>query len=134
MYLLDTNIVSELVKKSPNNNLKLKLEKVPSASLYTSSICVMELRYGALRREDGGVLWSKIQENIISKLQILSIGYKEALKAGEVLYRLLSIGKPIGVEDVLIGSTALSNDLIVVSANTKHFSRIPDLTVENWLS
>jgi tRNA(fMet)-specific endonuclease VapC len=94
----------------------------------------MELRYGALRREDGGVLWSKIQENIISKLQILSIGYKEALKAGEVLYRLLSIGKPIGVEDVLIGSTALSNDLIVVSANTKHFSRIPDLTVENWLS
>jgi predicted nucleic acid-binding protein len=98
----------------------------------------MELRYGALRREDGGVLWSKIQENIISKLQILSIGYKEALKAGEVLYRLLSIGKPIGVEDILIGSTALSNDLIVVSANTsantKHFSRIPDLTVENWLS
>ena len=56
MYLLDTNIVSELVKKSPNDNLKLKLEKVPSASLYTSSICVMELRYGALRREDGGVL------------------------------------------------------------------------------
>ena len=77
---------------------------------------------------------TEIQENIISKLQILRIGYKEALKAGEVLCRLLSIGKPIGVEDILIGSTALSNDLIVVSANTKHFSRIPDLTVENWLS
>ena len=134
MYLLDTNIIGELLKKIPNDTLKLKFEKVPSASLYTSSICVMELRYGALRREDGGVLWTRIQENIISKLQILSIRYKEALKAAEVLYRLLSIGKPIGVEDILIGSTALSNDLIVVSANTKHFSRIPDLTVENWLS
>ena len=49
MYLLDTNILSELVKKNPNRNLINRLEPVPSAFLYTASICVMELRYGALR-------------------------------------------------------------------------------------
>jgi predicted nucleic acid-binding protein len=134
MYLLDTNILSELVKKTPNKNLRGKLKKVPSASLYTASICIMELRYGALRRENSGALWSKIQESIVSKLQVLAFGYKDALKAGEVLSTLHSIGKPIGIEDVLIGSIALSNDLIVVTANTKHFSRIPDLSVENWLT
>ena len=133
MYLLDTNIVSELVKKIPNKNLRDKLEKVPSASLYTASICIMELRYGALRREDGDALWSRIQESIISKLRVLAFGYKEALKAGEVLFALRSIGQPIGIEDILIGSIALSNDLVVVTANTKHFSRIPALSVENWL-
>jgi tRNA(fMet)-specific endonuclease VapC len=134
MYLLDTNVVSELVKKNPNKNLRAKLETVSSASLYTASICVMELRYGALRRKDGGVLWSKIQEHILSRLLILGLGYKEAVKAGEILATLHSVGQPIGIEDVMIGSIAFSNDLIVVSANTKHFSRIPDLQVENWLS
>ena len=133
MYLLDTNILSELIKKIPNKNLREKLEKVPSASLHTASICIMELRYGALRREDGGALWSRMQESIISKLQVLTFGYKEALKAGEVLFTLHSIGHPIGIEDVLIGSIALSNGLVVVTGNTKHFSRIPDLPVENWL-
>ena len=133
MYLLDTNILSELVRRTPNRNLRDRLKTVPSASLYTASICVMELRYGALRSEESGALWSRIEENIISKLRILAFGYKEALKAGEVLRTLHSVGKPIGVEDVLIGSIALSNGLIVVTANTKHFSRIPDLKVENWL-
>ena len=71
MYLLDTNILSELVKKNPNKKLIDRLETVPSASLYTASICVMELRYGTLRMENGADLWAKIQNKIISKLQIL---------------------------------------------------------------
>lgn len=133
MYLLDTNVLSELVKKRPNPRLRQKLRGVPSVSLYTASICVMELRYGALRTEQSGVLWSRIHDSIISKLQILPFGYEEALKAGEVLSRLHSEGQPIGLEDVLIGSIALSNNLTMVSANTKHFSRIPGLQVENWL-
>ena len=133
MYLLDTNILSELVKRKPNKNLMRKLGAVPAASLYTASVCVMELRYGALRRGDGGLLWTRIEEHIISRLSILAFGFKEAVLAGEILSSLHGKGTPIGVEDLLIGSIALSNGLIVVSANTKHFSRIADLAVENWL-
>mgnify|MGYP001578095512 CR=1 FL=1 len=133
MYLLDTNILSELVKKNPNNNLMIRLESIPSASLYTASICVMELRYGVLRRGNPSDLWSKIEKSILSKVQILNFYYKDALKAAEVLSELHSIGQPVGIEDIMIGSIALSNGLVVVSANTKHFSRIPDLKLENWL-
>jgi tRNA(fMet)-specific endonuclease VapC len=133
MYLLDTNILSELVKKNPNKNLMIRLESIPSASLYTASICVMELRYGVLRRGNPSDLWSKIEKSILSKVRILNFYYKDALKAGEVLSELHSIGQPVGIEDVMIGSIALSNGLVVVSANTKHFSRIPDLKLENWL-
>ena len=133
MYLLDTNILSELVKKNPNKNLMIGLESIPSASLYTASICVMELRYGVLRRGNPSDLWSKIEKSILSKVRILNFYYKDALKAAEVLSELHSIGQPVGIEDVMIGSIALSNGLVVVSANTKHFSRIPDLKSENWL-
>jgi tRNA(fMet)-specific endonuclease VapC len=93
----------------------------------------MELRYGALRRGNPADLWSKIEKSILSKVRILNFSYKDALKAAELLSELYSIGQPIGVEDVMIGAIALSNCLVVVSANTKHFSRITDLKSENWL-
>ena len=132
MYLIDTNILSELVKKTPNKNLIGKLKDVPSASLYTASVCVMELRYGALRRGNPEDLWLKIQQRIISKVRILDFSYNEAVKAAQVLYELYSIGQPIGIEDIMIGSIALSHELTVVTANIKHFSRIPNLRIENW--
>ena len=133
MYLLDTNILSELVKKNPNPNLMIRLGSIPSASFYTASICVMELRYGVLRRGNPSDLWSRIEKSILSKIRILNFSYKDALKAAEVLSELYSIGQPIGIEDVMIGSMALSNGLVLVSANIKHFSRIPNLKSENWL-
>jgi len=93
----------------------------------------MELRYGALRRGNPADLWSKIEKSILSKVRILNFSYKDALKAAKLLSELYSIGQPIGFEDVMIGAIALSNCLVVVSANTKHFSRITDLKSENWL-
>ena len=106
---------------------------VPGASLYTASVCVMELRYGALRRGDGGLLWAKIQEYIISRASVLGFSLKEAVMAGDILNALYGKGLAIGVKDLLIGSIALSNGLAVVSANTKHLSRIPNFQLENWL-
>jgi len=110
-----------------------KIEEVPLASLYAATVCIMELRYGALRRGDIGDLWLRIQRHIISRFRILDFSYNEAFKAGEVLYQLYSIGQPIGIEDIMIGSIALSHGLTVVTSNIKHFSRIPNLHVENWL-
>jgi tRNA(fMet)-specific endonuclease VapC len=133
LFLLDTNIISELTKKQPSPRLLERLGVVPATSLCTASVCIMELRFGALRVSNSEALWGKIQKRILSKLTVMNFGYKESLKAAEVLAHLYSIGQPIGVEDVIIASIALSNGLTVVTANTKHFSRIPGLTVENWL-
>jgi tRNA(fMet)-specific endonuclease VapC len=130
---LDTNILSELVKKKPNQKLVDKLSLTPSPALYTASICVMELRYGALRMESGESLWNRIHDSIISRVQILGFSFEEALKAGEILHQLRSSGQPIGIEDIMIAAIAATHDLIVVSANTRHFSRIPGLRLENWL-
>jgi predicted nucleic acid-binding protein len=133
MFLMDTNIISELIKKQPNSYLLERMEDVPDTSLYTASVCAMELRFGALRVPNSEALWTKIQKRILSRIQILSFGYQEAIKAAELLATLYASGRPIGIEDTMIASTAISNGLIVVTANTEHFSRIPGLGSENWL-
>jgi len=132
MYLIDTNVLSELIKKNPDSNFMAKLRTTPADALFSASICVMELRYGALKRGNPSDLWTKIEQQIVAKIRILPFSYKEAIKAGDLIHHLYSIGQPIGIEDIMIASIALSNGLTVVSANTKHFSRIPDLKTENW--
>jgi len=134
MYLLDTNILSELVKKQPNHNLLQHLQSYPSQSLFTSCICVMELRFGSALRENFESFWLNIEKEIISRVNVMPLGPEEALIAGDILADLQKKGQSIGIEDVLIASTALSHKFIVVTANIRHFSKINRLTVENWIA
>ena len=133
MYLLDTNILSELIKKRPNPNLLSQLSSRPVHALYTSMICLMELRYGSALRDDFDRFWAKIVENVVSQIQVIPLGPKEGLIAGDLLARLRKKGQTIGLEDILISATAISHDLVLISGNTRHFSKIEELVMENWL-
>ena len=133
MYLLDTNIVSHLLRKKPPSNLIEKLRGQAPEALFTSCICIMELRHGATRLQDHGILWGRIERDILQLLEILPVGLDEALLAGDILAHLGAKGRPIDVEDVLIGATALLKGLTVVTNNIKHFRQIPNLKVEDWL-
>ena len=129
MYLLDTNMLSEIIKKTPNRNFSEKLKTNPSAAFFTAPIYVMELRYGAMKQGNPSGLWPRIEQHVLSKIRILDFSYREAVKAGELIHQLYSLGQPIGIEDIMIGSIALCNELIVVSGNTRHFQQIPGLQV-----
>jgi len=133
MYLLDTNILSELIKRHPNSHLLSQLGSKPAHSLFTSSICMMELRFGSALRDDFEAFWQKIAKEIISRVNIVPIGEKEALAAGDILADLRKSGQTIGLEDVLIAASAITNQFIVVTANVRHFARVRGLQVENWL-
>ena len=133
MYLLDTNILSELIKKHPNSHVLSQLSSKPAHILFTSSICIMELRFGSALREDCEVFWEKINKEIISRVNIIHVGETEALAAGDILASSRKTGQIIGVEDILIAASALANQCSLVTANTRHFSRIRNLKVENWL-
>ena len=111
----------------------MHLDSKPAQALFTSSICIMELRYGSALREDSEVFWERIDQEIISRVNILHIGIKEALAAGDILASLRKTGQNAGVEDVLIAASALANKCIIITANIRHFSRIGGLEVKNWL-
>jgi tRNA(fMet)-specific endonuclease VapC len=134
MYLLDTNILSELAKKRPNPFLLSRLSSKPYQSLFTSSICVTELRLGCALRGDFESFWEKVSRNIVSRVNVIPFGHQEALIAGDILASLQKSGQSIGIEDAIIGSTALSHKLVMVTANIRHFSKIKGLAIENWLT
>jgi predicted nucleic acid-binding protein len=133
-YLLDTNVLSELMKKRPAPEVVRRVRDLSPRDAFTSAVCVLELRYGAARHPDGTRLWNRIQTEIHPLVSVLPIGYDEAVRAGEVLASLEAQGRPIGLEDVLIGSTALVHGLSVATRNVKHLSRIEGLSVESWWS
>lgn len=131
-YLLDTNVLSEVLKKRPSEEVLARLRAIPADDLYTSSVCAMELRHGAARRPDGAALWLRIRNEALSRVRILPVGEEEAIRAGELLADLERRGLPIGVEDLLIAATALARGLVVSTRNVKHLGRVPGIVVESW--
>jgi predicted nucleic acid-binding protein len=131
-WLLDTNVLSEVIKKRPSERVMTRLRDEPASSLYTSSVCVMEMRYGAARVPDGAKLWARIESEVLSRVKVLPFGDEEGALAGELLADLEKRGAQIGVEDILIGATALARGLSVSTRNVDHLARIDGLTVENW--
>lgn len=70
---------------------------------------------------------------LLSRVTVLDLTENVAVIAGDLLALLKRRGEPIGLPDILIAATALENRLTVVTANTRHFRRIPNLKIENWL-
>ena len=134
MYLLDTDILSNLLKRTPSTVLIAKLASVPPEQQFTSSITLGELVYGAYRLPERTAHFLKrLEETLIPNLPPLPFDGAAARRYGQVRAELERRGMPIGDADLRIGAIALSRGLTVVTGNVRHFQRIPDLLVENWL-
>ncbi len=131
-YLLDTNVLSEVVKKRPSAAVLHHLREAPQNALYSSVVSVMEMRFGAVKSAAGSILWERIRRDVLARVKILPLGEDEASRAGEILADLELRGTSVGIEDVMIGATALVGGLVVVTRNVKHLGRIRGLVVENW--
>jgi predicted nucleic acid-binding protein len=132
MYLLDTNVLSELIKKRPHPRVITQIRRTAPSMLFTSVVTVAELRSGAAARDDFEPFWSKVVVEILSRVKILHLDERAAVIAGDLLALLRRRGRPIGLADVLIGAIALAHGCAVVTGNRQHFARIPGLDVVCW--
>ncbi len=128
-YLLDTNICIYMFKGQ--YGLPQRISTIGFGEFAISEITLAELIFGAYKSsqiERNRAVVDEFARNvaILPIIGALDIYGKE--KA-----RLKSLGQPIGDLDLFIGSTALSNNLIVVTRNIREFQRIQNLTVENWV-
>jgi len=130
-YLLDTNICIYIIKKKPESVIK-RFEKLKSGSVAISTITLSELYYGVSKSSKPDENMIALQE-FISPLEVLDYTSVDALVYGKIRNSLEKKGPPIGAMDLLIASIAKSQDLILVTNNTKEFSRITDLKIENWV-
>ncbi len=134
MYLLDTDILSNLMKRAPSSVLVAKVARVPPEHQFTSSITFGELVYGAHRlRERTAALLERIEDTLLPNLPVLPFDTSAAGRYGEVRAELERRGTLIGDADMRIAAIALAHGLKVVTGNERHFRRVPGLETESWL-
>jgi tRNA(fMet)-specific endonuclease VapC len=128
MYLLDTNIIVFLFKG--NENITKRIKKSGLKNCFISEITIAELKYGAekSKRPD---YHKKLISDFVEEVNILPIFNCLDVYASEKT-RLELIGNRLDDFDLLIGATAVFNDLILVTNNVKHLGRIENVKTEDW--
>lgn len=130
-YLLDTNILSDLIRH-PQGNVANKIQTVGETAICTSIIVAAELRFGAAK--SGSTPLTDRVDIILSALEVLPFDPPADRHYADIRQQLTRRGEIIGPNDLLIAAHARSQNLTVITANTREFSRVPELGVENWLN
>ena len=137
IYLLDTNIISEIRKPLPNALVMQKLAKYQKLSAI-SAIAYDEMLFGVKRMTEGkkkDALMEFYTEFVQSNFEILPFDVHCSWIHSDLLERLEKIGKPAPMIDSMIAATAIANNMILVTRNTGDFEGIKEvsnLMIENW--
>ena len=129
-YLLDTNILSDLIR-NPFGPVAQRIEAVGAKAVCTSIIVAAELRYGSAKK--GSPMLQARVEDILATIPVLPLEVPADADYGRQRAQLEASGQPIGGNDLLIAAHALALGLTLVTHNTREFSRIAGLQVEDWL-
>jgi tRNA(fMet)-specific endonuclease VapC len=132
MYCFDTDTLSAVLKRDPPLALIRRLAQVAPALQFTTTITLGELLYGAARR-GSPKLTRRVREVVALATTVLSFDERAAEVYGPLRAELERAGRRLDEPDLRIASIALSRDLTVVTGTVRHFGRVPNLAVENWL-
>jgi tRNA(fMet)-specific endonuclease VapC len=129
-YLLDTNVLSDLVRH-PQGRVFGRIREVGEAQICTSVIVAAELRYGATKRASPRLAMQL--EAVLGALDVLPFEAPADIAYGHIRTRLEQIGRPIGGNDLLIAAQGMALGHTLVTDNEGQFARIDGLFYENWL-
>ncbi len=133
MYCFDTDVLSAVLRRDPPLKLVRRLARVPPEEQFTTAITLGELLYGAAKRGSPS-LARRVRELITGVLAVVAFDERAAEVYGPLRARLEAEGRRLDEPDLRIASIALSRGLTLVSGNVRHFSRVPELSLENWLA
>ena len=102
MYLLDTDILSNLMKRAPASALVARLARVPPEDQVTSSVTLGELLYGGHRSSRTAALLERIEETLLPELPILPFDAAAARRYGEIRAELDSATMPAASDTIRI--------------------------------
>jgi tRNA(fMet)-specific endonuclease VapC len=129
-YLLDTNMVSDLVR-APQGRVAEQVRAVGEARVCTSIVVAAELRYGAARK--GSARLTEQVEAVLGALDVLPLDEPADATCGSIRAHLERAGQPIGANDLLIAAQAVALGCTLVTDNEREFTRVQGLACENWL-
>ncbi|MDD2235686.1 MAG: type II toxin-antitoxin system VapC family toxin [Kiritimatiellae bacterium] len=133
MFLFDTDTITNLLKPRPSEFLLKRLKSLAANEQHISTITISEIVYGAHKSTRCEYHLKNLSEILLPQVNVVDFDVKAAWVAGQVRACLEKAGRPLSFADIQIAALALSNGLTLITGNLKHFERIPDLKVENWL-
>ena len=130
--MLDTDI-SVSVIRGRSSRLLRRFEVMPPKDLCISIVSYGELYFGAVKSNfmERNL---HVLEEYASRLTVLPWDRDAAQAYGPLRGHLERTGKPIGILDTMIAAHALSLNATIVTNNVRHFGRVPDLKLENWMA
>ncbi len=133
-YLIDTNVLSELRRKSPDHRVVDWFGKRPSSTLYLSVLTLGEIRKGIEgvadeARRQALVDWLAIDLPAFFTGRVLSVDAAVADRWGRLV---ASAGRPLPVIDSLLAATAMEHDMVLVTRNVKDFAGLPVRVFDPW--
>ncbi|AFY93750.1 type II toxin-antitoxin system tRNA(fMet)-specific endonuclease VapC [Chamaesiphon minutus] len=129
-YLLDTN-VCVMYLNGRSDSVRSRILSTPSQDLAVCSVVKAELFYGAMRSNNQARTLER-QQQFLDRFISLPFNDEAAIVFGEIRAHLANAGTPIGAYDLQIAAIAIANDIILVTHNTREFSRVAGLPIEDW--
>jgi toxin FitB len=127
MILLDTNVISELTKVTPNQTVFAYVAGLAPETVFTSVVCTAEIRYGLAR-----MAYGRKRDELITRVaalfefgfpdQVLQFDRACAAAYGNIRHAREAAGKPIAVEDTMIAATRAYGVQAIATRNTKDFA------------
>lgn len=130
-YLLDTNILSDLIR-NPQGRAAQRVGEVGARAVCTSIIVAAELRYGSAK--NGSKRLQRDVEAVLAEIEVLPFDVPADAAYGEIRAALEATGRTIGGNDLFIAAHARAMGATLVTANVGEFERVRGLRVENWLA
>ncbi len=134
MYLFDTDTITNILKKNPSKKLIDKISGINRKDQFISSITVGEIIYGAFKSRDPAYHMEQLKKILLPLVNVLSFDSSAAFYYGKIRAELEKQGEIISSMDLQVAAIAITNDLKLITGNTRHFKRIKILQIEDWIN
>jgi predicted nucleic acid-binding protein len=128
--LLDSDILIDLLRKRPEAMEKIRELEKRGDVLSTTAISVFEIIQGI--RDAVPTEKEQVALQLFSKLVVFPLTMESAAQAGKIQRKLFKEGFPVEAEDCMIAEIAKIRDEKILTRNTRHFSKIPEIQVETY--
>ena len=121
MYIFDTDIYTNVMKKVPSEKLLNRLKKLPRRDQFTTTITIGEVYYGIMKASNRARLLKIFENVLLPRATILPFGFSAAKKYGDIRSFLEKQGTPLAHADLQIASIALSMKMTIITGNLTIF-------------
>jgi len=138
MIIVDTNVLSALMRQTPDINVVAWLDKQPRTSIWTTSVTILEVRFGLQIMADGKKRSLLVEEfeSLLTKIEhrVVAFDTAAAQHAGDLMAFRRKKGRPVELRTTMIAGMALAHHATLATGNTAHFADLSVPVINPWVS